>query len=274
MQAKKILVATLIIVVAVGGFVAGLFLLRQNQDIREEASTPTGTATASISPETGNYNLGDTINTTVSFNPKNVVINGVAVRLTYPFSGSTPEVTVTSIEVNSSLLSSGDWTCPTQDSSLSGEAVIIDIACANTSANGFTSNADTLLARVNLKVERAPQASPYVIRFDNARSVITRKSDNQDVLLIPATSGTYTVGGSTQVTNSPTPSTKVSGTVTPTQKLTGTPTVKPTGSVTAMPTPTTVGKGGTLPDAGVSLPTIFGVSLGVLLIAAAVLLAL
>ena len=255
MQAKKILVATLIIVVAVGGFVAGLFLLRQNQDIREEASTPTGTATASISPETGNYNLGDTINTTVSFNPKNVVINGVAVRLTYPFSGSTPEVTVTSIEVNSSLLSSGDWTCPTQDSSLSGEAVIIDIACANTSANGFTSNADTLLARVNLKVERAPQASPYVIRFDNARSVITRKSDNKDVLLIPATSGTYTVGGSTQ-------------------KLTGTPTVKPTGSVTATPTPTTVGKGGTLPDAGVSLPTIFGVSLGVLLIAAAVLLAL
>ena len=270
MSTKKVLVAFLIIVVAIGGFVAGLMLLRERQDIREEASTPTGTATVSISPESGNYNIGDSINTTVTFNPKNVVINGVAVRLTYPFSGSTPEVTVSSIEVNSTLLSSGDWTCPTQDSTLSGETVIIDIACANTSASGFTSNEDTLLANVKLDVVRTPQASPFVIRFDNARSVITRKSDNQDVLLVPTSSGSYTVAGSGPTAK---PTLAVTGTVTPSPKLstTLTPTLKLTGSLT--PTPI-VGKGGELPDAGVSLPTIFGVSLGILLVAGAVLLAL
>lgn len=270
MQAKKVLVAGLIILVAIGGFVAGLFLLKQNQEIREEASTPTGTATAAISPDSGNFDVGDTISTSVYFNPKNIVINGVAVRLTYPFSGSTPEVTVTSIEVNSTLLSSGDWTCPTQDSTLSGQTVVIDVACANTSASGFTANNDTLLANIDLKVERAPEASPFVIRFNNERSVITRKSDNNDILLTPTSTGSYTVG-EILTTSTPTPTSRITGTVTPTPRLSASPTATPRPSGTVTPTPTT---GGTLPDAGVSLPTVFGISLGILVIAAAVLLAL
>jgi len=265
MPVKKVLVALLIIAVAIGGFVAGLFLLRERQEIREEASTPTGTTTVSISPETGSYDVGDTVNASVYFNPKGVVINGVAVRLVYPFSGSTPEVTVSSIEVNSSFSASADWTCPTQNFTPSGDTVIIDIACANTSSGGFTANADTLLANIELKVEREPQASPFVIRFDSARSVITRKSDNQDVLLVPTSSGNYTVGGSLVVT----PTIGVTATTTP--KLTTTLTPSPT--KVASPTPTTTG-GAQLPDAGVSLPTIFGVSFGILIIAGAILLAL
>ena len=113
MPAKKVVVALLIILVAIGGFVAGLVLLRERQSLVEEAAVPTGTAEVSISPETGNFNVGDTINTSVYFNPANNTISGVAVRLTYPFSGATPEISVSSIQVNPSLLSSGDWTCPT-----------------------------------------------------------------------------------------------------------------------------------------------------------------
>ena len=269
MPTKKILVALLIIAVAIGGFVAGLILLQEQQEIREEASTPTGTATVSLSPETGNFNVGDTINTNVYFDPKGVVINGVAVRLTYPFSGSTPEVTVSSIEVSSSLLSSGDWTCPTQDSSLSGDTVIIDVACANTSAAGFTANTDTLLANIRLNVTRTPQVSPFVIRFDNVNSVIYRKSDNKDILLVPTSTGSYTVAGSTQPTPTPV---DVEVTPMPTLTATATPTASPTATLIATPT-TVVSKGGELPDAGVSLPTVFGVSLGILVIVAAALLA-
>ncbi|MFC1600468.1 hypothetical protein ACFL25_00085 [Patescibacteria group bacterium] len=277
MSPKKILVALLIIAVAVGGFVAGLVLLQENQDIEEEASTPTGTATATIKPESGNYDVGDTIDASVYFDPNGTVINGVAVRLNYPFSGSTPEVTVASIDVNSSLLSSGDWTCPTQDSNLSGDTVIIDIACANTSAEGFTANTDTLLAEVKLNVTRTPQASPFVIRFDNVNSVMYRKSDNQDILLVPASTGSYTVGGA-EATVVPTASVTSAVTVTPTltPRITATLTPTSTPSSTLTPTPTTVvTKGGEqLPDAGVSLPTVFGVSFGILVIAGAVLLAL
>jgi len=116
-------------------------------------------------------------------------------------------------------------------------------------------------------VDRAPSVSPLVLRFDPAKSVITRKSDNEDILLIPASTGSFTIAGSqTQVTLTPTPSVRLTTTPTPTTKVSGTPT--PTRSTT--PTPTTA----QLPDAGVSYPTLFGLGLGILVIVGAVLLAL
>lgn len=144
--------------------------------------------------------------------------------------------------------------------------MIIDIACANTSASGFVANTDTLLANFDLKVERTPEISPLVLRFDPALSVITRKSDNQDILLIPASTGSYSVAGSQQqATATPVPTTALTGTPTPTSRLTATP----TSTASATPTLTTQ-----LPDAGVSLPTYFGLGLGVLVIVGALLLAL
>ena len=44
MTAKKTLAAVLVILVAIGGFVAGLYLLRQRQELREEAAVPGGQA--------------------------------------------------------------------------------------------------------------------------------------------------------------------------------------------------------------------------------------
>jgi len=262
MPAKRIVIALLIILVAVGGFVAGLALLRQNTNLSEEAAVPGGQAEVSISPTSGEYKVGNTVDTTVSFNPANISISGVAVRLTYPFSGNSPEVSVEAIDLNSALTSTGDWTCPTKTSSQQGSNVVIDIACANTSASGFTANTDTVLARVKLKVNSAPATQPFIIRFDPALSVITRKSDNQDILLIPTSTGSFTVGGATL---SPTPTSKLSPTVTP--KVTKTPTAAVTGTIS--PTKTT-----TLPETGVAYPTLFGVGLGIMVIFGALLLAL
>lgn len=277
MPAKKVIVALLIIVVAIGGFVAGLVLLRQRQDLREEAAVPTGEAEVSIQPESGSFEVGDTISTSVFFDTANIAISGVAVRLTYPFSGSTPEVTVSSIEVNPSLLGTGDWTCPTQNSTQQGGNVVIDIACANTSAAGFTADTNTLLANVDLRINRAPATSPLVVSFDSASSIITRKSNNEDILLIPTSTGTYTIAGAgTEVEATPTPTTAEEVTPTPTSTTTLTPTPTSTVSATATPTPTTstTTKGGEeLPDAGVPFPTIFGAGLGVLTILGALLLA-
>ena len=274
MSAKRIVVALLIIVVAVGGFVAGLMLLRERQDIREEAAVPGGQAEVSLTPESGSYDVGDTISTSVYFNPANIAVSGVAVRLTYPFSGASPEVTVSDITVNSSLLSSGDWTCPTQNSTQQGGNVVVDVACANTSAAGFTTNTNTLLANISFKVNSAPPVSPLIVRFDPALSVITRKTDNQDVLLIPASTGSFTIAGA-QVVETPTTAPGVTGAVetetpTPTTKLTATPTTR----LTATPTTATAKGGEELPDAGVSYPTIFGVGLGVLMIIFAIVLAI
>lgn len=269
MSTKKILVAFLIIVVAIAGFVAGLYLLRKTQKVSEEAAVPGGQAKVKILPETGEYQVGDTIEAGIYFNTANISINGVVVRLSYPYSGTTPEVSVSSITVNSALLSTGDWTCPTQTSSQLGGNVVIDIACANTSASGFSSPTDVLLANISLKIEKAPSVSPLVVRFDPAESKITRKSNNEDILLIPEAVGSYTIAGAgTQVTvtASPTPTERVTATATPTIRLTPTPTSAAGESPT--PTPTQ------LPEAGVSLPTLMGVGLGIIVIVAAFALAL
>lgn len=277
MPAKKIVVALLIILVAIGGFVAGLVLLRQRQDIEDEAAVEGGQATVSISPQTGTYEVGDTIVVSVHFNPSNIAMSSVGVRLTYPFTGATPEVTVSSVEISPNILSSADWTCPTPgDPTLAGDSVIVDIACAAPGlSGGFIANTDTLLAIVNLYVERplSTNINPLTVRFDAAESQITRWRDNQDILLIPQSTGSYTVSS----TDTPPPSTPTPTgigdpgdlTATPTKVVTSTPTTIVT--TTGSPTPTTVE---TLPDAGVSYPTLMGIGAGIFILLAALVLAL
>jgi hypothetical protein len=279
MSTKKIAVAVLIILVAVGGFVTGLILLKENTNLSEQAAVPGGQAQVSISPSSGNFQVGDTIETTVLFNTSNISISGIAVRLVYPFSGNTPEVSVESIDLNNTLMSTGDWTCPTKTFSEQGSNVIIDIGCGNISASGFSSNADTALARIKLKVNRTPATQPLLIRFDPSLSVITRRSDNRDILLIPASTGSFTIGSGATLTPTasqtatPTPS-KASGatstlTPTPTKVATPTATKAPTGTISET-SPTKVEK---LPDAGVSYPTILGVGIGMMIILGALVLA-
>jgi hypothetical protein len=270
MPAKKIIVAILIIVVAIGGFVAGLVLIRQRQDLEDEAAVVGGQATVSITPQTGNYEVGDSITVSVHFNPSNIAISSVGVRLAYPFTGVTPEITVSEIDINPSFLSSADWTCPTQTNPrLEGGNVVFDIACANTGFGGFTANTDTLLANITLFVERPvpTNINPLILRFDASTSMITRESDKQDILLIPQSTGSYTISSTdAQATATPTPTGIVNG-----DDLTSTPTLTPTSVSTISATPTTADQ---LPDAGVSLPTIMGAGVGIILILAALVLAL
>lgn len=271
MSIKKILAALLIIVVAVGGFVTGLYLLRDKQDISEQAAVPDGDATVKFKPETGNYKIGDTIAAGVYFNTAGIPISGIAVKMTYPFTATVPEVVVSSITVNSNLLSTGQWTCPVQNHEVEGKTVVITIACAlQASSTGYTTNVDTLLANVSLKVNSAPSVSPLVVRFDSVESVITRRSDNQDILLIPSSEGTYYIEGVATPTTTATATSKLTSTVSPTKAATTTGTITPTKKLTGTITPTKA----TLPDAGIGMPTIFGVGLGTLVVTAALLLAL
>lgn len=271
---KKIIVSLVVIVVAIGGFVAGLLLLRQRQELREEAAVPGGQAEVSLFPETGTFDIGDTFPVSIYFNTANIAISGISVRLIYPYSGTTPELVADNIEINSTLLSSGDWTCPTRNVAAQGGTTNIDIACANISAAGFATNANTLLATFDFTVERVPAINPVVVRFDPSQSVITQKSDGQDILLIPTSTGTYTVSGAAPIAT-PTPTGVVTPTAvatpTPTPTTTLTPTPTSTVSATLSPTATTTPA---LPDAGVSYPTIIGITFGILLIVGSLLLAL
>lgn len=278
MTAKKTIAAVVVVLVAIGGFVAGLMLLRQRQDIREEAAVPGGQAQASIFPETGSHNVGDTFPVSIYFNTSNISVSGVSVALTYQYSGASPELTADNLVINSALLSSGDWNCPTRNIQAQSGSVRIEIGCANLSASGFSSNTNTLLATMNMNVERVPVINPVVVRFDPSQSVITQKSNTQDILLIPTSTGEYSVAGAATAP-SPTavPTAQPTSAVTVTSTPTPTKTPTPTSTSSATLTPTKISAAtptATLPDAGVSYPTVIGIGFGLLVIFGALILAL
>jgi len=274
MPAKKIFAALFIILVAVGGFVAGLYLLQQRQNIDSPAAVPTGDAKIYIKPETGTYAIGDSFDVVVSFNTQGIPIAGIEAQLVYPYSGTTPEVSVQRVTISSGL-SAGDWTCPTQGNRTEDGNVIIEIGCANTSAYGFVSTAETQLATINLKAERQPLTSPVTIRFDPANSTIKTRTDNRDILLTPESSGTYVIGQSTQATATVAPTARLTGTGSITATKTPTPTraVTTTASVTVSETSTTPTPTA-LPDTGFVSPTMIGAVFGGLVIMGAILLAI
>jgi hypothetical protein len=275
MTPKRIITALLLILVVAGGAIAGLVLLRQRTSVEQEAAVPGGVAEVSIFPTSGSFNVGDTFPISIYFNTANVAVSGIEIRLMYPFTGTTPEVTASDIEINPGLLSSGDWTCPTQDILQESGNVHIEISCANIAETGYATNTDTLFATLNLTINRTPPVSPLRVTFDRTESVITQKSNGQDILLIPSSEGSYTVGGAPQATATPTTGVQATATVTPAATGTGTitPTITPRVTTTGTVTPTVTGTQ-TLPDAGVSLPTIAAVTLGLFAIIGSILLAL
>ena len=273
-----LIIISLIIAVSIP---VGVYIVSQQQDIRREASVPGGEATVTLSPQTTNKNVGETFPVTVSFNTSGVAIQAVAVRLMYPYSGDLPEVLTSNLQISPVLQTTGDWTCPVKNVTPESNKVNIDVTCVNTSVAGFSSSTNIQLATFNLTANSLPVSNPVILTFDSAKSIITRKSNGEDVLLIPTSSTSYTIAGS-QATTPPataTPTTSAASTPTSSPKSTATvkatstatPTTSSTASGSATPSPFIPGTGAG-PDSGVSAPTLFGIGMGALLLMMAVAL--
>lgn len=286
MSKKNVFASIIAVIILAGGVVAGVMLVRQQQELREKAAVPGGQARVSLFPTLGNLNVGDDIPVSVYFNTSGVSISSISLRLLYPFSETQPEVTTSNIEINPIIENSGNWNCPKKSITTEGQSVAIEIECANISATGYATSTDTLLATFSLTVGRIPQTNPFTLSFDPSLSIITQKSNGADILNIPddetgtatftVTSDTYvspTTGPSPTATKVPTKTPTPSPTTTAKVTLTPTPTRGLTVTPTKTPTPTTSVSVG-LPDAGFSAPTYIGLGLGFVLIIAAVLLAI
>lgn len=275
MPKKKVILTGLVTLLGVGGLITGAVLIRERQNLERSAAVPGGRAEVRILPAGGNFEVGETIPVSVYFNTDGVAVNGVSVRITYPYTSGTPEIVTSDLEINPTLLSSGNWSCPTKTIQEDFNVVNIDISCADISASGFSTSTDTLLATFNLDVNSAPSANPFVVKFDTSKSVITQKSDGQDILGIPDSTGSYTVGGAPVATSTPAAST-ATPTVSTTPSVTSSLTPSPTSVfMTSTPTGTSVStSSATLPDAGVSLPTMLGLGIGIIALFGAFALAL
>jgi hypothetical protein len=292
MSKKSVIASILGVVVLAGGIIAGVMLVRQQQELREKAAVPGGQARVSLFPTSGSFNVGDNMPVSIYFNTSGVSISSIRLRLVYPFSGTSPEITASDIEINQIIEKSGNWNCPTKSITTEGQNIAIDVACANIGATGYSTNLDTLLASFKLTVNKIPQTNPFTLRFDPSMSIITQKSNGQDILNVPdseTATASFTVvvpsGPSPTPTKvlTPTPTKKPTATPTPTKIPTATPTVKltttPTTTLGATVTPTkkitpTPTSAAQLPDAGYAWPSYIGLGLGLILIVTAVFLAL
>jgi len=281
MNARKIILTILGLIILIGGIIAGVILIRQRQELQEEAAVPGGEGSVSIFPQEGNFDVGETFPVSVFFNTSGISISGITVKLNYPFSGTTPEITASNIQVNSAFTSSGDWNCPTRNIVTQGGNVNIEIGCANLSASGYSNNQNTLLASFDLTVNRVPLNNPTEVVFDSSNSIMTQKTTGEDILNIPSgptSVGVYTIGGQAG-TPTATPTTQpgvATSTPQPTSAVTSTPTQTPTLRATSTPTSTssaTITKGG-LPDAGNSLPTVVILGFGLLILLGSLILAI
>lgn len=267
MDARKVAITALVTLAGVGGIVTGALLLRKNTELREKAAVPGGRASVSLLPSSGSFNVGDSFPVSVYFNTDGIPVSVVAVRVTYSYTGASPAVVADNVTINPTISGSPDWSCPNSDVTQAAGKVNIDVECSNVSATGFSSTTDTLLATFNLDIESTPTTSPFTISFDQSLSKILQKSNGQDVLALPTSTGSYAVGGAGP-TATLTPTGTITGTVTPTKKLTPTITKIPTTSTKSA----TVGT--KLPDSGMTAPTVLGLGLGIIAIFAALALAL
>lgn len=162
-------------------------------DIRKRASAPSGTATLTLETSSTQRYIGDVFPVKVMLNTADTPISGVALRLSYPFTGTTPEIEVVDadpsttgvqIESHASSLSLTTNVNSVVRQPESNGNVFIDFSATTTSPTGFSNSQPQLLATIKLKANKAISRS---INHDPIRSQITRKSDGLDILLsIPA----------------------------------------------------------------------------------------
>ncbi len=142
------------------------------------------------------HNVGEVFPVNIMFNTGGEPISSISLRITYPYSGTTPELQVVDQSGNpaskvfpdSTLISSGEWTFPINSATASGGVVTIDLSSINTSLSGFYSSSSTLtnLGTIYLKGTRVTN-SPISLSFDPVETLMmTKASPSQNIVSSPS----------------------------------------------------------------------------------------
>lgn len=271
---KKYIIGAVVLGVLLMGLATALILVGRQQLFKQEASVPTGVATVRITPTQKTVAVNEQFTADVFFNTANRAIGAIAVQLEYSFTGAEPPIKALNVETSTALVAD-NWNFSVKSVATEGQKVIIQIGGTNSDNEGYTNNADTKLATINFS---GMSPGKIVVNFNATESKIKDLAANEDILLTPESSGTYTVGGggSPTATATATASSSPTGAGSPTPTGSGTP----RSTATTTPTPTDGGGGGDeptpppVPDSGVGTPTILGIGLGIILLIIPLALAL
>ena len=261
-KTAKISLSVVGLLVLFGGLIAGVFLVRRQQEIREKAAPATS---LSISPPTQSKNPGQTLNFSVRMDTGENQVTGLDIRLSFDPSA----IEIVSIQQGSGILNLNQQFISNSDNT-AGQIAYSTYTAEKTKAVQGTG---LEVLNISASVKTDALAGSYTLSFLPSTAV-AGLSEGQNVLtgttpaiisVLAALGGTPTPTPTPAPTPTPTPPGVGGGGATPTP--TPTPTASPVGGE-ATPTPVP------LPETGASLPTIFLLGLSVLLVIGAVVLAI
>lgn len=206
------------------GVIIALVLSSNSVDPRKNASVPGGTVEVSISPTSRTLAAGESTTLTVTLDTKGTPISGIAARIAYPFAGTQPLLTASN---PNPIISQQDsnWDCQVVSTTVGTNVVQIDLGCLYVAQSGFISSTPVTLESFTVTGGSATTATPFTLAFEPGSTVVTAKSNGEDIAAIPTSSSVITVSAGAAPTASPTPTTAV-------------PTASPTPNLSATPTPT------------------------------------
>jgi len=248
-KSTKIILAVVAVIVLVGGLALGIYLSSQEQDTRSDASPAT---TLVVSPSSQSKLPGQSVAFTVLMDTGPNQVTGVDLELTY-------DPTVLEIEnvIKGSGISVFDQITK---SSTDPDAGTISYSAFTASAASSVKGPSLEALRVSARVLDTAEAGNYTLGFAATTSVTG--VNNGGNVLISNTPGSLAILAPANILGDPVSSGPPSATPS------GTATATPSGTATASPTATP----DTLIDAGVSLPTLLNVVMGIGVILGSLLL--
>ncbi len=278
---KLILGGLLLMIVTIGGGV-GFYLSQTSQEIRQQASSPTGTAVLTISPESTSFSPGSeqTLILKINMGVEQINIDGIQyiadISGTIPTNLSFTQATIPGLNpVTTSLIDTA-----------TGKK--LSVAYITTPPSVYSANnTDLVVGTLQFTV---PESGSMTLTFNPTLSKILQNQTKSDVLRTPGEPQIYTFSSGSGATNTPAPTPTVvpgnntptpipttvatstpsptpgaggnSPTPTPTSLATATPNVANTATPTptGTPTPTSVSTGGTATSTPSPVPTAQSVS--------------
>ncbi|KKQ41814.1 MAG: Family 10 xylanase [Microgenomates group bacterium GW2011_GWC1_37_8] len=281
MDKKKVIFVILTILLILGGVGAGVYLVQQSAEYREKAAPATTIAfTASNSSPLLGQNID--VNVEVNTGENNIMI----AELNINFDPTRLEV----LEVSPGNFFTNPATIGPRIDNTQGTIYYV----LYLPTNATPKQGQGILAKISFSTKELGSATvniaPNTIVGDTSEQGTVAEGPRN--VLIGTTPLTINVLAATTPTNTPTPTTPAgvsptavpsptsgiggNGSVTPTPTRTPTsiPTTAPTQSASSSSSPTPTTEIPPIPNSGISLPTLIGVSAGVLLIALSLMLAL
>ena len=182
---RKTITSLALVLILVGGLLATLYVAKRNQDIRQRASTASGTATIELSPGSSTIATGSATTISLIGNMQNAAVDGIqfvatitpAQGATIPSDLSFQTATISGMQVASSILEA------------TGSAMLLHVAYVIQDPTiPLITAAPTLLGTLTFT---APSTGTMMIDFDQTLSKIVQNQTTTDIAALIG-SATYT----------------------------------------------------------------------------------